>query len=560
MDKKLRATLVAKLSVDKKFDSTYSVKNREWFVGAVLDALAATTSDSGLEAKARDIVNKANARVNPPANTGATAGREFKLRLALDAAIEMFERKDTARRVEIIYGAIAGNLALAESSQDALFEFIIRRRYRAALRMVYDVNPNENGIFVYPGECTTFVPTAARPAWRVNLDSKDLWERFTAGMVPLRVRVPANTTPDPKKAAETLWKAKNDPCDSNLFDCAHGVSCVLMDSLFEADRVDQFLKAIHARGPNHFAIIHPTLFQETHYLWEKPTEPKKVFSKEQVVPADFQVGDHVYIFNHGIYPQVIPLGFWSGEHSIVVNCGNRKFADRKGFLFSGHGLDEPETVESLHDDLIKDLQTAIHRAYSIGRIFLDYRRSNNTSIPTTKVQTLTDTTKDKNNNDVTVFWFVIDVEFKYGNYRAPKARGAKQPQASEPGFIVFEVPALNAFSISPRGVDTIGDQRSVGLEKATVIQRTGTPASGGSIYDRRLWEIPFLDPDSGTEKTFPVFGGEGGSLKLLSRQEMPKFKFGRLTATDTGALTTRPTSDASATYVSFLKSSGALPP
>lgn len=553
MDEKLRASLVIKLSADKKFDSAYTTENRKWFVGAVLDALAITTPDSDLEGKARDVISKSCKILD--------ASREFKVGIALDQATEWFERGDVARRVETIYGVIASNPALAEEANDALREFIIRRRYRTALRMIYYVNPNENGYFFYPYNCK-LPPTDSRPAWRVNVESKDLWERASTRMVPLRVRVPSGTTPDPKKAAAALWNAHSDPCDANLFDCGHAASCVLMDSLFEADRSDLFFKSIHSRGPDHLLIVDPFMFKEQHYLWERDSEPRRVFSKEKVSPKDFQIGDHVFIWNHGLYPKLVPGGFWSGEHAIVVNCGNRNLADGKGFLFSGHGLkNNLDTVEALHDDLVKTLQTGLHRAYSIGKAFLNYRRSNNTSIPSVKVQTAPPfKMKDRSNNDVDVFAYAVNVEFEYGNYRVEVAPGAKVPMVTEPGFIVFEVPSLKAVGISPPGVYTVAEQQEKGMDKLTVLQRTGTPGAGGNIYDRQLWEIPYRDSDTDTEKHFPLFGGPRGSLRLLERREMPKFKFGRLSATDVGALTTRPTSDASPSYVSFLRSCGALPP
>lgn len=550
MDDTSKAKLAAKLSGNKKFDNTYTKENRAWFARAVVEAVAAVKADADVEAEATRIITEANKRV--------AADRDFKIGVTLDTGETTLERRDTARRVETIYGVIARSTELADTSQDGLRKFLALRRYRTSVRMMYQVNPNSNGFFFYPDACEQ-PPPPGRGSWRTNIDTKDLWERSTVDQVPLRVRVPSGGAADPKSAAQKLWVAHNqDPCQSNLFDCAHGVSCVLMDSVSEAVDSDKMYKAIYSRGPNHLLIVNPNKFSGTHYLWEADSEPKKVFSKEKVPPADLQVGDHVYIWNHGLYPQLLPLGFWSGEHAILTSCGTRDLADGKGFLFSGHGLDNPTTVEALHDGLIKTLQTAMHRIYSIGSIFLAFRKSNDTSIPTTKVQRDLFQMTKPDGTQVDVLAYEIETDFKFGNYLVKPKRDGSPPMVTESSFVAFDIPALNVIGIAMNKVDTIADQRNLGIEKMTPLFRTGTPSGGGSNYEKSLWQIRYQDSDSGTDKDFPLFGGPSGALRLLTRKEMPKFKFGRLLATDTGALVTRPTSDPSSSYVSFLRTSGAF--
>lgn len=420
--------------------------------------------------------------------------------------------------------------------------------------MIYQVNPNSNGFFYYPGDCDQ-PPPAGRGTWRTNVETKDLWERFVgADMVPLRVKVPPNGTADPKSAAEKLWLAHASPCESNLFDCAHAICCVLMDSLFEAADSDKLFKAVFNRAREHLRIVHPFLFKEQHFLWEKPAEPQKLFSKEQVLPEDLQVGDHVFLTNHGLYPRLLPGGFWSGEHAIVTDCGTRKFADGKGFLFSGHGLDNPQTVDVLYDRLVKELQTAMHRVYAIAKIFLNFRR-NPGSIPASKVQMSTFTDQKDDGTKVTVFGFDIEAPVKYGNYMVPPKKDGSPPMATEAGFLAFDIPDMKLIGIAGPHVDDVNKK---GLSLSTPLRRTADPAAGGNNYDRTLWQIVYFDTDAGAEKTFPVFGGPKGSLRLIDRKEMPKFFFGRMNPGDKEAFTTRPTSDPSATYVSFLRGSGAI--
>jgi hypothetical protein len=195
MDKELRANLVRKLSGEKGFDPTYTQQNREWFVGAVLDAIAATTADNDLEVAARGIITSANANVK--------ADRDFTVGVPLDKKTKI-ERKDIARRVETIYGVIGQNKDLADTSHDSLRRFLFKRRYRGVVRMVYHVNPNSNGFMRYPNEC---------PQWgkmRLNDDARPLWVTANPPQtVPLRV----TDQGDPELAALEIWdKPFADPC------------------------------------------------------------------------------------------------------------------------------------------------------------------------------------------------------------------------------------------------------------------------------------------------------------------------------------------------------------
>lgn len=548
MDDKQKAKLAAKLSGDPKFDSTYTPENRLWFARAVVDAVAAAKPDAEVEAEAKRRMSESHKRV--------AADREFTVGVTLDPDFAPFERKDVARRVETIYGVIARSTELAETGMNSLRMFLVKRRYRSVVRMVYQVNPNLNGFFVYPGTCPG-PPPPGRTKWRTNIDTKNLWERTGPGMVPLRVKVPQGAA-DPKTAAEKLWIAHLDPCESNLFDCAHAVSCVLMDTLFEAADTDKLLKSVYARRPDHFLIVHPMMFKDTHYLWEPAFEPKRLFSKEQVPPADLQVGDHVYIWNHGLYPQLDPFGFWSGEHALVANCGNRKFADGKGFLFSGHGLNDAQTVEALHDELIKDLQTRLHRTYAIASIFLKFRKSGDTSIPAAKFRKIVLQAPQPSGPPADVHCYEIEAPFSYVNYNAKPGRSGAPPMIFDTRFVAFDAPALKQIGIAVADIRTIAGQVAEGADMMTTLVRTTAPAAPGSIYDPGLWQIRYFDTDAGAPAFFPLFGGPRGAMQMLDRKQMPKFKFGRLAPTDTGALTTRPTSDPSATYVTFLRANGAI--
>ncbi len=550
MDDAQKAKLAAKLSGDTKFDKNYTAQNRAWFARAIVNAVAAAKPDAQVEGEAKRIIGEAQKRV--------AADRDFTVGLAFDAGTALYERSTVSRRVETIYGVIAQAPALAETAQDALRRFIVRRRYRGTVRMVFDVNPNANGYFNYRGACAQPHPPD-RPGWRTNIDTRDLWEPIGADDAPLRVKVPTGAAADPKAAAEKLWIAHDDACEGNLFDCAHTLCCVLMDTLFEGEDDDKLFKAVYARGREHLAIYNPSQWREQGFLWEQPTETRRLFSTEEVLPGDLQVGDHVYIWNHGLYPQLIPGGEWSGEHAIVTDTGTRKLADGKGFLFSGHGLDVPQTVEHLHDGLVKQLQTALHRTYAIARIFLLFRSTGNASIPRNQWGDGLVQIPSAAGAPLDAIGYEVLVDFQYGDYTVKPRHDSSPPLIKEPGFVAFEIPALKAIVISPPGVDSIPDQLQRGFRfRTTQLIRTAEPAAGVSPYERTLWEIDYVDSDTGTNEKWPLFGGPNGTLRLLDRSEMPKFKFARLEATDAGAIVTRPTVDTSATYTAFLRTSGAL--
>ena len=130
--------------------------------------------------------------------------------------------------------------------------------------------------------------------------------------------------------------------------------------------------------------------------------------------------------------------------------------------------------------------------------------------------------------------------------------------ASESEFVAFDIPDMKAIVIATAGVQTIAQQRAIGIEHMTPLIRTAEPGAGGNRYDKTLWQISYMDSDTGTEKRLSLFGGPKGTLLLPSRKEMPKFRFGLLNPTDAGAIVTRPAVDPAPAYLSFLRASGAI--
>ena len=556
MDKQLKARLVSKLSAERGFDPAYTQKNREWFVGAALERVALTTSDAkAIEETTRLIIANANKRVK--------ADRNFTVGVPLDRKTAELERKAVARRVETIYGVMAEKLELAGENQDTLRRFLFRRRYRGVVRMVYQVNPNSNGFLAYPKDC----PNDRK--MRLNKDAQPLWITASPSGAPVPLMIKGQN--DPKTAVEAIFAKSfpNDVCQGNILDCGFGTGSVLMDTLLEAANPKMLFEKIVSRGPKHLLVMNPTLILSgnPHLLFEKDNEPKRLFSKELVAEQDLQIGDHVFLVNHGLYSRVAPIGDWSGEHALVAQCGNRSFADGKGFLFSGHGLNAPRTVAELYATLLTVLQTYLHRAYKIADLYFSFRKNKIRIEPSDREeQTFSVRIDPPPAPEVTVFAHkFIKPIVRYNNYDGVSG-GSKPPQFSEGGtdrpLIIFEIPDRKEIRIAPELKGNSIDLQKQFINKMTVLVRTRNPTAGGSLFDNDLWDIPFLNSDTQKVEPFSLFEGPPkGAFKLLQSKEMPKIKFGRRqgSGTDTRADVTRPTLDISDAYVQFLRAVGAIP-
>jgi hypothetical protein len=570
MDAKRRANLIKELSAGKgltkpTFDPNYTRENRVWFVSAIVDAILAppTPSDDAVEGLARGIINGANSAVKDES--------DFSVGVKLDEKLAKNERKDLARRVETIYGVIAQNSALVGPLllyfAKPMRQFLSKRRYRAVVRMIYEVNPNANGFMWYPTACDKHPRK-----WQVCKEALTFWENVEPNRdTPLKVSG-QNT---PAEAIAKIWETphpKPDQCNGNLLDCSNAVCCMLLDSLGEAAHPKQFYDSIQKRGPEHLLIVNPNSRQDTQCLWEKDDEPHRIFTKDMVKETDFQVGDHVDIENHGLYKSVVPLGFWFSEHSLVTNCGNRNPDDGKGVLFGGHGLPQPIHIGAVYDTLVKDIQTRLHRTFKMTDLFLSFRKDPST-IPAAQVDTMVVTVTDPRSQHkvkVEAFKFKNTV-VEYDDYTTPPKKGKKERPKIREGqegspLVIFDIPELNQIAIAPPTannaiVDQLGRFSAMTfLRRDPLLQRDPTTGHG-KYYDREFWKILF--DNSMTNKDddlYPVFGGKGGTFRLLERKEMPTGygRYFRSGHDEPAALVTRPHVDTSGPYLSYLESIGAI--
>jgi hypothetical protein len=274
------------------------------------------------------------------------------------------------------------------------------------------------------------------------------------------------------------------------------------------------------------------------------------------------VGDHIYLFNHGLYKVLLPGGSWQGEHALVTDCGNREVSDDSGFRFQGHGLPhggEPGSLPRFYSKLLKELNTFLYRSFRIGGIFLHYMKSGGTAFPG-DVTKATHTLADPTGTSRSVDFYLFDLDFSYPDERK-RSRTKTPAKTSEHGFVVWHIAATKTFGIHRK--KTIAAAVADGLTRATnraIFRRRTDPATAAAMFDPVDWVIPYPAPD-GSEVDYAVYQRKGSGLEMrkLIKSELyayPFFRFNQANAQDMWM--TRPKVDVGSTYTSFLTTNGAI--
>jgi hypothetical protein len=542
MDGKARKALISELAVPKNFDPNYYEQaNRSWFVDKLIRVFEdRQTPDDQIEQKVRDVVSKSKAIV--------AAKRDFQLRLSLEKTYEAASRK---RRVEILYGAIATDPEFAEPAYAAFLDFIAARRLRGVARMDLFINDDRLGYFLYPQPCGQPYLT-----WAVNADARPDWEPVLSDFAtPLRLKAAVT---DASAAIDKLWRPRDVECDRNLFDCATAMSCLLMDTLREARDATVLLGHVRGRSDHHLMICHPNvvpsgLVPNAHFLWDGAQT--RLFTKENVLPEDLQVGDHVYIMNHPIYSGLDPTGFWNGEHAIVSDLGDRTL---NGIQLSGHGIPQ-SSANQLVAQLVKTVQGHVQRLYNQVLLFLKFMNPGSTSIPP---ETPTVPPESVQRDQVMVPTgptttaladrYRFDVAVKSMDFSNTPA-----PQTDPAGFEVLFFPSADEFLVRPKGL--VVKRPFLG----TLLKRQGELPPGADRFDPARWSLLY-DPDpSGQIKPppLPLFTQKRNgvvTIRQFRRDDLPAFPLGKLKASDKGGLVTRPTVLSGTPYQDFLEAQDAI--
>ena len=564
MDAKARAALINTVSIADNFNPVYNNENRRWMVGKLLSVVESrVTNDAAIAAKTKEVVTKAKALV--------TKHRDFKISIKISAAEPATQRILRRRRVEILYGMIAHEPDLVDPANEKQLLFVARRRYRTIARFQFFINPNSRGYLRYDSTC----PTNRR--WRVNVDAAPFWAHVDAASdYPIKLKTPPDP-PDIVTALKKFFTRKEIACQGNIFDCATALSVVYMDSLLEAKTPATFLQQLYLRDPPlYLSIDHVHPFDEVADLdlsvlgnLEKRNKyflmdvrPTTLFNKTFIPQEDLQVGDHVYIHNHGLYKRLHPRGAWQGEHALVTDCGNRIVESATGFWLMGHGMPrrgETGGVPRFYANLLSELNTSLYRYYRIGAIFLFFKKSGDTAFPG-DVTKETATATDIDGVSRTVDFYFFNVDFSYPNYMEKPPRGRGFIKTPDHDFVAWHIAATREFGIHEK--KTIPEARTQGIAQfvdGVRFTRFNPPASPAEMFDPPEWGIKFPGNDGGPLDHF-LFREEGAGLKprLLEMYELYLEPFAKFDHPGPEIITTRPEVNVGSAYTTFLTSSGGI--
>ncbi|WP_416956480.1 hypothetical protein [Streptomyces sp. Agncl-13] len=544
MDAAAKKALIKKLAVAANFHRNYAAEGRAWFVDRLIRKMEAeipTPGDAAITSRATDVVTKSNAVVK--------AKQDYAIGVKLGSSLAKIQSR---RRIEILYGIIASNPTLIEPANQDMLLWIARRRLRGVTRMDFFVNRNSQGYFRYVDRCPS-----AQGIWRLNTDAQPFWEPLGGsknpppGIYHFLLKRPASGDPDHVRAIAKVFTAKASACDGNLVDCGLACGAVLLDTLVEAKDAPKLLKKVDSRGPKSLGIHSAT--RETPESMILDTGAEGLFERVPALVGDLQVGDHAYIFNHPLYKVFKPNGSWTGEHSLVYGCGDRGVRSRKGIFFGGHGKEG--TVYDFYDDFLAELQTQLHRSFRIAAIFLN-SKENGTPAPS-----LSDsTTRTKPDGTVVALELhQFDVGFRYRNFQKAPTKANSKPEISETGFAIAYSPTENLFAITkPRKIIEIISAGN--LLESISFERLGPNPGGTAQFEPTDWKILYQDRSTNAAKHYELFTRVKGKLtfKPLTIDELFESPFAKPNPTKEEILTTRPRTDASAAYLSFLRTNGAM--
>jgi hypothetical protein len=541
MNETQKTQLVTQLSIARNFHRKYSQPSCQWFTRKIIDYFDAQgLSDADITQKTKQIIQKSK--------TIVSSKEDFTIGVKLSRALVDANR---ARRVEIIYGVIAINPDFVDVSDKPFLDFIIKRRYRSVVRMDYFVNPNPQGYFRYPQTC----PGTAY--YEVNVDAKPFWDYVEPDSIFFKLKTQASGKVEPVSSIEKLYSRKSKACEGNLLDCAGVASVVLMDSLFEARNKGPLLEYIAAKKSTHLSISHPNAVADENFMTD--TSAESLFNKKDVPIRDLQVGDHIYIYNHPLYKTLRPHGSWSGEHSLVYRLDHRNVDHPNGYYFGGHGKEG--TVYKFYSDFLKELRTLLYRAYRIGKIYLTYRQSGDTSLPAGSTITPTDHSLTIDGTTENYRIYEYHGSFSYNNYDRRPSDDGHTPAKTEHDFVIVQSPSRNIFYMNSLEKDENRTAASViaknGVTDPITFKRSTT---GAEVYDAVEWSITYIDHSTNTEVPYALFQKIRGNIRIrnLKIEDLFASPFYKKNPMSEYAYLTHPKIDLGSAYQTFLSTKGGI--
>lgn len=540
-----KVSIITALGTRPHFNRYYSQVNRNWLIRHMIEHYASTgVADSSIQGSVQTFLSTCKTIVN--SKQDFTQGVPYTARLL---------RSKRTRRVEIIYGALASNPDLSIAANAKVLDFIIKRRFRAVMRMDYFVNPNYQGYFRYPERCS---PTSN---YQVNTDAATYWQSFDSGWNGIFFKL-ITKPQSPGSNIIKLFIRKSNACQGNLLDCARVLSILFMDSLFEAANKDTLLSYLAAKPSTnipinssstshnfYLSICHPNDLPNSQFITDNTSEA--LFAKPAVPADDLQVGDHVYIYNHPLYKVFNPDGSWRGEHALVYDINNRNYRSRNGFLFGGHGKEG--TLYQFYSAFMQELKTHIERTYAISKVHLEFRQTG----------TLSDGTHTIPGGSVIVSTTSTGTQiFEYHKtitYIDYEHRGRRRSQNK---FLIAHMnasPYLFWIDKETAAANLISNGQPT--DPINLKRRTNPPSGSTSTvdYDPQFYSIVYRRPNSTTDEFYDLFQFVSGRIRLkqISINDLFADPFSVVPGTS-NLRTTQPRSDASAAYQTFLNAHGAI--
>ncbi|MEX0290254.1 MAG: hypothetical protein AB3N14_14195 [Flavobacteriaceae bacterium] len=572
-------SLVVKLSVGKNFTLPYSKSNRLWFVRKTIDFVREQgIAESLLEEPARRIILAAKKVVKDEQNfvIGISSSRVRLLK---------------SRRIHILYGAIGGNFKLLNLSNNNFLDFIARRRLRVVVRMLKYVNPNSNGYFRYNSSCDD---TEKSNTHRLNDKAESILWTKPANAKPWSRFWQINQGADLSDAITKLFIKKSDPCKGNLVDCPVVIAILFLDSFFEAQNPDDLLNTLRKPDRKYLVINNPNS-STTNFMTDDSS--KSLFEKKTIDISDMQIGDHLYIYNHPLYRSFFPSGAWQGEHAIVSKVGLQNTPDqkklnrnemRKRTKFTGHGLDQEQTLTEMYLSHLADLNTRLSFLYKAALIHLKFKETGVVDNGNGQVQ-------QKNASVKHIEWFVENgdlknriisapyqilkytVDIRYTKYterngiRIPKS---KTKTAQDMSYVIAHSQDESHFYFEQASEIDEVENRS---NKKVIRHPLKFVRHGISGFIPDQWALTYLDKSEGDlEKKYFLFQRFQGRFRRrgLTLNDMPlgldDFFEAPFAARDplnweedptpNGVYVTTPKTSTDASYIKFLEENGAIIP
>jgi hypothetical protein len=547
-----KVQIISRIGVSANFSNGYSQDNRNWFARHMIEHYTTSgVADANIESTVLTFVQNCK--------TIANAKKNFSIGVTFSSTVL---RTTLSRRLQIIYGALAAKPDLALASNASFLDFILKRRFRSVMRMDYFVNPNRQGYFRYPSTCHTAVGNQ----YKVNDDATSFWVAFHGGWNGAFFRLtpppPVGPPVGPVLSIEKIFISKSNPCQGNLLDCARVLSIVYMDSLFEAVNKDALLNYLAAKPDthipvsggltshnSHIGICHVNDVANSHFITD--TSAESLFAKPEVPANDLQVGDHVYIFNHPLYKVFNQNGSWRGEHALVYNLGNRNYRSQSGFKFGGHGKEG--TLYQFYSAFMQELKTHLERVYKIAKIHLQFRQTGPVS---DGINFLSSGSVDVQTTSTGWKIFEYDVPFTYIDYE----HGGRRISSSK--FLVgHEAGFPHTFWIDKE--TTAAALFANGRSKEPVIfdRIAGAPAASTDVigYDPQNYSIRYSSHNGSVTEFYRLFDFSTGALRLKQITMADLFNDPFSVVPGTSNLnTTQPKVDTSSTYISHLRTHGAI--